>query len=215
MSSDEEDDDNKVVIDLSDKRRSYLREDDHTSGAKRLTIVKKDPFAVAAPVHNTTTTTTTTTTTFCHGTIQMSLTGKKLETSTSVVGLKGYCPDIKVKVGKKWTLKKNVVYIGRKISMGGWNLPESIWANKFVLSNKQLEDPEALTKCLRKYERYVRSKPELMTQLPSLQGKTIACWCKTKHQPNKPCHGDVLKKLINEGKVREDTAIKYGISSKI
>lgn len=44
------------------------------------------------------------------------------------------------------------------------------------------------------YERYLRNNDELMSDIESLRGKRIACWCK----PDKSCHGDIIVKILNE-----------------
>jgi hypothetical protein len=83
------------------------------------------------------------------------------------------------------------VYIGRKLTMGGWNLQESIWHNPFTIKEYGLEE------CLKKYEKYIRGNNVLMNKIVhDLDGKTLGCFCKKKG--NEPCHGDILIKIINE-----------------
>tara|TARA_B100001996_G_C18600215_1_gene569539 strand:- start:405 stop:701 length:297 start_codon:yes stop_codon:yes gene_type:complete len=72
--------------------------------------------------------------------------------------------------------------------MGGWKLPQSIWANPFTV--KQCGSVE---KACEKYEEWIRTQPKLMKRLPELKGKVLGCWCK----PG-PCHGDVLVRLLDE-----------------
>lgn len=81
------------------------------------------------------------------------------------------------------------VYIGRAQNMGGWNLPQSKWANPFPVKQFGREE------CIRRYEEWIKTQPELMEALPELEGKVLGCWCK----PD-ACHGDVLVKLISEYK---------------
>lgn len=73
--------------------------------------------------------------------------------------------------------------------MGGWNLPQSKWANPFPVKQFGREE------CIRRYEEWIKTQPELMEALPELEGKVLGCWCK----PD-ACHGDVLVKLISEYK---------------
>lgn len=80
------------------------------------------------------------------------------------------------------------IYIGRRMTMGGWNLPQSKWANPF-----KIKDFGTIEECLNEYEKYVRNNPNLIKSLHELQNKILGCWCK----PN-PCHGDILLKLLNE-----------------
>jgi hypothetical protein len=78
------------------------------------------------------------------------------------------------------------VYIGRKVCLGGWNLPFSKWGNPF--SAHSLGDN--VPKSVQLYEEYIRRNPHLLNDLPELKGKRLGCWCKPKM-----CHGDVLIKL--------------------
>lgn len=80
------------------------------------------------------------------------------------------------------------VYIGRANPRYG--LPESIWHNPFRVGPEGSRE-----EILQKYEHYVRSRPDLMSRLPELEGKRLACWCAPK-----ACHGDVLLKLLEEKK---------------
>ena len=67
------------------------------------------------------------------------------------------------------------VYIGRP----------SKWGNPFVIGRDG--DREAV---IRKYIAWIWDQPELMADLPELQGKILGCWCAPK-----ACHGDVLARL--------------------
>jgi hypothetical protein len=85
------------------------------------------------------------------------------------------------------------VYIGRAISMGGWNLPCSKWHNPFVVG------PDGtVQEVIAKYEAYLQKRPDLIKALPELRGKTLGCWCKKPKTPNAPCHGDVLVRLLQK-----------------
>lgn len=42
------------------------------------------------------------------------------------------------------------------------------------------------------YERYLRSRPDLLARLPALRGRALGCWCAPL-----PCHGDVLARLAD------------------
>lgn len=79
------------------------------------------------------------------------------------------------------------VYIGRRWTMGGWNLPGSIWANPFAVKQYGRE------RALMEYENYIRTNPELIRRLPELRGKVLGCFCKPE-----ACHGDILVKLLNQ-----------------
>lgn len=80
----------------------------------------------------------------------------------------------------------NAVYIGRP--WGPFKCG-SKWGNPFKTGRDGTID-----EVLVKYELYVRSKQDLMNSLSELKNKTLICWC----EDSKPCHGDVLIKLLNE-----------------
>jgi hypothetical protein len=77
------------------------------------------------------------------------------------------------------------VYIGRP----------SLWGNPFSSKDGTLaryrvgSTPEAI----QRYEEWIESQPQLIEELKTLKGKILGCWCKPK-----PCHGDVLVKLIQK-----------------
>lgn len=76
-------------------------------------------------------------------------------------------------------------WIGRNLSMGGWKLKESLFANPFTV--KQYGD-----RAIPLYREYLKKKiaedPEKWVMaILDLEGKTLGCFCKPA-----PCHGDVL-----------------------
>lgn len=71
------------------------------------------------------------------------------------------------------------IYIGRP----------SKWGNPFEIGKDGTRE-----EVIAKYEKWIRTQPELLQALPELVGKTLGCWCSPK-----PCHGDILEKLIKEG----------------
>lgn len=88
------------------------------------------------------------------------------------------------------------VYIGRRCTMGGWNLQESKWHNPFKVDEKN-----TIYKVLEDFFFYMKESGrfggrDLMKDLPELRGKVLGCWCKKRG--DEPCHGDVLVKLLNE-----------------
>lgn len=78
------------------------------------------------------------------------------------------------------------IYIGRRINMGGWNLPDSKWRNPFSVKEYGRE------KALIKYEKYLH-KSGLINDIEELRGKVLGCWCHPE-----PCHGHILVRLLNE-----------------
>ena len=82
------------------------------------------------------------------------------------------------------------VYIGRRMTMGGWNLPASPWANPFTA-----RECGSRAGAARRYEEWLKNeRPDLLARLPELRGKRLGCWCK----PD-ACHGDVLARLADGG----------------
>jgi hypothetical protein len=70
------------------------------------------------------------------------------------------------------------VYIGRP----------SKWGNPFTIGKDGTR-----TLVIEKYEKWIRTQPDLLKDLRDLKGKTLGCWCSPK-----ACHGDVLVKLVDE-----------------
>lgn len=100
---------------------------------------------------------------------------------------------------KMWMIDPQNVYIGRKGIVfikdefgNSERFPkkDSIWANPFKIDKNHNRE-----KVLELYEAYIIDKIEnekLYDQLSQLEGKNLGCWCYPE-----PCHGDILKKLIN------------------
>lgn len=75
------------------------------------------------------------------------------------------------------------VYVGRG----------SIWGNPFRIGRFPLVNDGTRAEVIEKYEAYIRGRPDLLEQLPSLVGKRLGCYCYPL-----ACHGDVLIKLLKE-----------------
>lgn len=73
--------------------------------------------------------------------------------------------------------EKYDVYIGR---------PQK-WGNPFTIGKDGTRE-----EVIKKYEDWIKSQPLLMAALPELKGKILGCWCNPK-----PCHGDVLIRLVS------------------
>ena len=89
------------------------------------------------------------------------------------------------------------MYIGRDMSHHVTGAFGSKWGNPYKTRKK---DKKSLKKCLKKYEEYVRSNPDLLNAVMELEGKELGCWCKPS-----PCHGDILIKLFKLLKERQGT----------
>lgn len=75
---------------------------------------------------------------------------------------------------------------GRLVRIGR----DSDWGNPHVLPKKHTDDERAAV--IEAYQRHLLDdRPDLLDRLPELRGKALGCWCTPK-----PCHGDVLVRLI-------------------
>jgi len=82
-------------------------------------------------------------------------------------------PMIKIVHCKK---EKYDIYIGRP----------SKWGNPFVVGKDGSRE-----EVIGKYRDFILSNDSLLRDLPELKNKILGCWCSPK-----PCHGDVLKELV-------------------
>jgi hypothetical protein len=80
------------------------------------------------------------------------------------------------------------IYIGRP----------SKWGNPFVIGKDGTREEVII-----KYRKWLLSNPELLKQLPELNGKTLGCWCKPL-----ACHGDVIKEVAEEQQQQLDKTRK-------
>ena len=72
------------------------------------------------------------------------------------------------------------VYIGRR--NGRWGLEGSKWCNPFKLSQMKRE------KCIDLFRQKLSMNADLLSCLPELSGRMLACWCK----PHEACNGDAI-----------------------
>jgi hypothetical protein len=78
-------------------------------------------------------------------------------------------------------MPENTVYVGRP----------SKWGNPYKIG----DEFTTIQDILGLYERWLKSKlKEDLQFLDSLKGHDLACWCPL----DKPCHADVLLKLLEE-----------------
>jgi hypothetical protein len=105
--------------------------------------------------------------------------------TTIVINLKGRIHDFGPQLENA---SDGLVYVGRRWTMGGWNLDAHPLANPYTL--KEYGTPEAAVAA---YCRYLLDRPELLDQAAALNGKTLACWC----SPN-PCHAWAIAWYAND-----------------
>lgn len=76
----------------------------------------------------------------------------------------------------------------------------SKWGNPFTHKNNTLAKYKLSIKddVIKAYEFWITNGEGqyLLKDLHELRGKRLGCFCKTKSTPNKKCHGDILKKLV-------------------
>ena len=100
---------------------------------------------------------------------------------------------------KAWIDDPKNVYIGPHLHkyLKNYNGKESMWMNPY-----QAHFPKAEANTL--FEKFIRSHPNLLSCIPSLENKVLGCWCEPLYDSNgevitlSECHGDVLIKLYNE-----------------
>lgn len=70
----------------------------------------------------------------------------------------------------------------------------SIWGNPFSHLPDTLAQYKVATReeAISKYAEWIQTQPALLSQLPTLKGKVLGCWCLPA-----PCHGDILAKLAD------------------
>lgn len=76
-------------------------------------------------------------------------------------------------------MPSGAIYVGRG----------SRWGNPFRIG----VDGDA-SECVYRYAQYLRGRSDLLAQLSTLRGRSLACWCPL----DQPCHADVLLALANE-----------------
>lgn len=118
---------------------------------------------------------------------------------TKVVNVKVAHLRPKYKDLKEWMeASPNHVYIGRRgivfIENKRFPTSDSIWHNPFKAKDDTIQERRRVCE---EFEVYIRKKlnedKALVQQLIELRGKQLGCWCAPLE-----CHGDVLKRLINE-----------------
>lgn len=86
-------------------------------------------------------------------------------------------PQVYNKRSKHIPIPKDAVYVGRP----------TIWGNPFTVGVHGEQK-----QCVELFKVYIRTRKDLLEQLPKLKGKDLVCWCAPK-----ACHADVLLRLAN------------------
>lgn len=78
----------------------------------------------------------------------------------------------------------DVIYVGRPVNSGGWNLAGHPLANPF-----RVNQLTTAAQAVMKYDRWLDTQTDLLDYwLPRLKGKKLGCWCAY----GEPCHARVL-----------------------
>ncbi|MEU0408509.1 DUF4326 domain-containing protein [Streptomyces griseorubiginosus] len=87
----------------------------------------------------------------------------------------------------------DLVYVGRRWTMGGWDLPRHPLYNPFAYDTATRRRDGTRAEVMAKYRAYLLERPDLLALLPGLRGRALACWCAPE-----PCHADVLAELADQ-----------------
>lgn len=109
--------------------------------------------------------------------------------TTSVIALKGRIREYGPRLERA---PQGLVYVGRRWTLGGWELSAHPLANPF--SVQRYGSREAAVAA---YTRLLLRRPDLVAQARKLRGATLGCWC----APDL-CHAHVLA-AIADGMTRE------------
>lgn len=104
---------------------------------------------------------------------------------TSTVCLKGRLREF----GPSLERARDVEYVGRRCSMGGWRLPASPYANPY-----RVQDVGGADRAVALYREHLRRNPDLVRRARrELAGKRLACFCRE----GACCHRDVLRQVVD------------------
>lgn len=100
---------------------------------------------------------------------------RRPHTATTVVDMHGHRDDPEF---------ADVVYVGRRMTQGGWNLQAHPLANPYRVGAHG-----DIAEVVERYGTWLDENPELVARwLPELRGKRLGCWC----AEDQPCHARVL-----------------------
>lgn len=105
--------------------------------------------------------------------------------ATTVINLKGRIREYGPRLERA---PAGLVYVGRRFTMGGWNLPGHRLFNPFKVGALHTR-----ADAINRYREYLLGRPDLLALIPELRSKTLACWCAPE-----PCHAHVLASLADE-----------------
>ncbi|MEU0035500.1 DUF4326 domain-containing protein [Streptomyces sp. NPDC006333] len=108
---------------------------------------------------------------------------------TTVISLKGRIHEFGPRLEHA---PADLVYVGRRWTLGHWDLPRHPLANPFVYDTATRRRDGTRAEVMEKYRAHLLGHPELLDRVRALRGRVLACWCAPE-----PCHGDVLAELAD------------------
>lgn len=109
--------------------------------------------------------------------------------STTVINLKGRIHDFGPRLENA---PDDLVYVGRRWTMGHWDLPQHPLYNPFQPDTAKKKHDGTRAEVMAKYREYLLADPDLLALVPELRGKTLACWCAPEL-----CHADILAEIAD------------------
>ncbi|GHK04116.1 DUF4326 domain-containing protein [Streptomyces sp. NPDC003753] len=110
--------------------------------------------------------------------------------TTKVINLKGRLQEYGPRLEHA---PRNVVYVGRRLTRGGWDLPQHPLYNPFQIDTPKKKHDGTREEVMAKYRDHLMGRPDLLALVPELRGKTLACWCAPEL-----CHGDILAEVADK-----------------
>ncbi|GAQ52739.1 DUF4326 domain-containing protein [Streptomyces acidiscabies] len=89
----------------------------------------------------------------------------------------------------------DVTYVGRRWTLGGWDLPRHPLYNPYAYDTPQKKRDGTRAEVMAMYRAYLLEHPGLLGLVDDLRGRTLACWCAPEL-----CHGDVLAELADSSR---------------
>jgi hypothetical protein len=111
--------------------------------------------------------------------------------TTRVINVRGRIHDF----GPRLELApQEILYVGRRWTLGGWDLPRHPLSNPFAYDTPTRHRDGTRAEVMAKYRAYLLERPDLLDLVPALRGRTLACWCAPL-----VCHAEVLAELADSG----------------
>lgn len=109
--------------------------------------------------------------------------------ATTVINLKGRIQEF----GRRLeNAPDDLVYVGRRWTMGHWDLPQHPLYNPFQYDTARKKRDGTRAEIMVKYREYLMARPDLLALVPELRGRTLACWCAPEL-----CHADILAEIAD------------------